>query len=185
MNANHKAVAAVIVACSGVAALALRAPPASGVDRESAAVAREHDAALHERYLAHLAANNAAAERWKSTHRNDTPGRSTDDELVATNFGCPEGTRFWQRDQLTAMCATQCTSDADCAPEEGRCRVIDVFDEAKVPAAPLVDDTAPAEIEALVTDASRPEPPMVVCDPFWDLVDVPDLELFAVDASDG
>ena len=96
---------------------------------------------------------------------------------------CPEGTYFWQRDQLLAICATPCTSDADCAPEEGRCRVIDVHDEANVPAAPLVDDTAPEEIEALLTDASRPEPPLLLCDPFWDLVDVPDLELFEVDSA--
>ncbi|HJW75428.1 MAG: hypothetical protein A2138_01765 [Deltaproteobacteria bacterium RBG_16_71_12] len=61
--------------------------------------------------------------------------------------------------------------------------MIDVHDEANVPAAPLVDDTAPEEIEALLTDASRPEPPLLLCDPFWDLVDVPDLELFEVDSA--
>ena len=130
-----------------------------------------------------VAANNAAAERWKSTRRNHTPTLSTDDELIATNFGCPEGTQFWQRDRLTELCATPCTSDLDCAPEEGRCRVIDVYDESKVPASPLVDDTAPQEIEALLTDETRPEPPLLLCDPFYDLVDLPDLELFEVESA--
>ena len=153
-------------------------PPAA--DGADPAVAKAN---AHAAYAAHLAANNAAAERWKSTHKDDTPGRSTDDELVTTNFGCPEGTQFWQRDRLTELCATPCTSDLDCAPEEGRCRVIDVFDESKVPAAPLVDDTAPEEIEALITDETRPEPPLLLCDPFWDLVDLPDLELFEVESA--
>ncbi|MBI1949391.1 MAG: hypothetical protein HYS27_27135 [Deltaproteobacteria bacterium] len=138
------------------------------------------EAAAQAAYQAQLAANNAAAERWKSAHRDDTPGRSTDEERIATNFGCPEGTQFWQRDLMTELCATSCTSDLDCAPEEGRCRVIDVFDESNVPAAPLVDDTAPEEIDALLSDESRPERPLLLCDPFYDLVDVPDLELFEV-----
>ncbi|MCC7168750.1 MAG: hypothetical protein IT565_14385, partial [Rhodospirillales bacterium] len=91
-------------------------PPAA--DGADPAVA---EANAHAAYAAHLAANNAAAERWKSAQgRNHTANRSTDDELVATNFGCPEGTQFWQRDRLTELCATPCTSDLDCAPEEGR-----------------------------------------------------------------
>ena len=165
----------------------LRSSP--GLSRDLAPVPVAADPAVaeataHAAYQAHLAANNAAAERWKSTRaRNHTPALSADDELIATNHGCPEGTQFWQRDRLTELCATPCTSDLDCAPEEGRCRVIDVFDESKVPAAPLVDDTAAQEIEALITDESRPEPPLLLCDPFWDLVDLPDLELFEVESA--
>ncbi|MCC7069719.1 MAG: hypothetical protein IT383_00250 [Deltaproteobacteria bacterium] len=174
------AVGTATVALLMPASPALGGDDAHGFDVADAAAA---EATAHAAYQAHLAANNAAAERWKSTHRNTTPNRSTDDELVATNHGCPEGTQFWQRDRLTELCATPCTRDLDCAPEEGRCRVIDVFDESKVPAAPLVDDTAPEEIEALLSDETRPEPPLLLCDPFYDLVDLPDLELFEVEGA--
>ncbi|MCC7069722.1 MAG: hypothetical protein IT383_00265 [Deltaproteobacteria bacterium] len=60
-----------------------------------------------------------------------------------------------------------------------------MYDESKVPASPLVDDTAPQEIEALLTDGTRPEPPLLLCDPFYDLVDLPDLELFEVESAAG
>ncbi|MCC7539199.1 MAG: hypothetical protein IT379_23455 [Deltaproteobacteria bacterium] len=174
-----------VVTIGGLLAVAaLQARSASGGDPGARESSPDRGESLHAAYQAHLAANNAAAERWKSTRaRNHTPALSADDELIATNFGCPEGTQFWQRDRLTELCATPCTSDLDCAPEEGRCRVIDVFDESKVPAAPLVDDTAPEEIEALLTDETRPEPPLLLCDPFYDLTDVPDLELFEVESA--
>lgn len=50
-----------------------------------------------------------------------------------------------------------------------------------MPAAPLVDETAPAELEALMADDTRHEPPVMVCDPYWDFTDVPDLEVYEVD----
>jgi hypothetical protein len=141
-------------------------------------------AAAHAAHQTRHGANNPAAERWKSTQdRGDTPALSTDDQLIATNFGCPEGTHFWQRDRLTELCATPCMSDLECAPEEGRCRVIDVFDESNVPPAPLVEDTAPEEIETLASDPTRPEPPLLLCDPFYDFVDLPDLELFELEGA--
>lgn len=58
--------------------------------------------------------------------------------------------------------------------------MIDVHDEDNVPSALLIDDAAPEEIEALLSDESRPEAPLLLCDPFYDLVDVPDLEPFEV-----
>lgn len=184
MTSKRPLLPLIVAVGGGIALATLQASSSSGasVDTETQQAAAA-EATARAAYQSTLAANNAAAERWKSTHRDDTPGRSTDEELVAGNFGCPEGTQFWQRDLLTELCATPCLSDLDCAPEEGRCRVIDVFDEDNVPAAPLVDDTAPEEIDALLTDDSRPEPPLLLCDPFYDLVDVPDLELFEVVAA--
>ena len=186
MKPSH-IVAAVSTTLAGAAIVAvLRSAPALSRDDApplDVATQAAAEATAHAAYQAHLAANNATAERWKSTRHADMRGRSTDEEQIATNHGCPEGTQFWQRDRLTELCATPCTSDLDCAPEEGRCRVIDVFDESKVPAAPLVDDTAPEEIEALLSDETRPEPPLLLCDPFYDLVDLPDLELFEVEGA--
>ena len=186
MTSGRYVVAALAVVLASAVTLVARArgTPASDLLATEMLDPAAEEAATHAAYQAHLAANNAAAERWKSARaRNHTPALSADDELIATNHGCPEGTQFWQRDRLTELCATPCTSDLDCAPEEGRCRVIDVFDESNVPAAPLVDDTAPEEVEALLSDETRPEPPLLLCDPFYDLVDLPDLELFEVEGA--
>ncbi len=129
-------------------------------------------------YAARLTANDAAAEAWKAAHPDGVVDEPSDDEvLAAANYGCPEGTQFWQRDRITAMCALLCTSDADCGPDDGRCRVLDVADLSRAPAVILVDDTAPEEVEAVLADDTKPTPPVMVCDPFFDVEGALDADL--------
>lgn len=148
--------------------------PRIDVAEEIAAEARTHAA-----YQAHLAANDAAAERWRAAHgtsRPDTPP----DEPAPDTYGCPEGTQYWQRDRITELCAPLCTGDQDCGPEDGRCRLLDV--EERDDAAPivLVDETPAEELEAVELDETRQAPPIRVCDPFFDIEGATDADVVAV-----
>ena len=188
---KRSAATAVVTGLSAalVAFVALRAAAASE-DEDAPTMALETfgdpgdefpgtDATARAAYQAHLAANDAAAERWRAAHgtsRPDTPP----DEPAPDTYGCPEGTQYWQRDRITELCAPLCTGDQDCGPEDGRCRLLDV--EERDDAAPivLVDETPVEEIEAVELGETRQAPPIRVCDPFWDIEGATDADLVAV-----
>ena len=77
----------------------------------------------------------------------------------------------------TDLCATECASDKDCGPDDGRCRIVDVNDPAKAAAMPLVDDLPPEEIAAWMKGTEASEPPMVVCDSFFEIDGAVDADL--------
>ena len=176
MQVRHKVI---LVAIAGLGALCAigflaSAPRASAQPRADSP--DEH--ALQQAYIDHIAANNAAAEKYRASHPDGAVVEpSSDEKLIASNYGCPEGTRFWQRDRVTDLCATMCTSDKDCGPDDGRCRIVDARDPSKEPEMPLVDDLPPEEIPAWM-DGTEPEsPPMMVCDPFFDIKGAVDADL--------
>lgn len=124
-------------------------------------------------YWDHVAVNNTAAEAWKRANRPTPAGVAGDlsahEALIASNYGCPDGTQFWQRDRVTDLCARLCTSDLDCGPEDGRCRVIDFGARAHDLEIALVDDLADEEIAAWMEPTDPLTPPMQLCDPFFDV----------------
>jgi hypothetical protein len=129
-------------------------------------------------YAARLAANNAAAARWHAAHPGaDVDEPSTDEQLIADNYGCPEGTQFWQRDSITPMCAALCSGDQDCGPNEGRCRILDVASRESVPEVLLVDDLTAEDVEAAMEPTLEETPVVMLCDPFWDIEGALDAEV--------
>ena len=177
----------IITACSTALAgaaivAALRSEPAlsrDDVPTLDVAAQAAADSAAQAAYQAHLAANDAAAERWRSEHGGGRvdPGA---DEPSPDNAGCPEGTQYWRRDRITELCAPLCTGDQDCGPEEGRCRLLDVEEQDDAAPIVLVDDTPAEELEAVELDESKQAPAVRVCDPFWDVEGALDADLVAV-----
>jgi hypothetical protein len=161
-----------------VAAVALNASPALSRD-DAVAIDVAAEAAAPAAYQAHLAANDAAAERWRAAHgtgRPDTPP----EEPAPDTHGCPQGTQYWQRDRITELCAPVCTGDQDCGPEDGRCRLLDVEAGDDAAAIVLVDDTPAEELLAVELDETRQAPPIRVCDPFFDIEGATDADVVAV-----
>ena len=101
------------------------------------------------------------------------PVGSTD---ASDNFGCPPGTVFWMRDTLTPLCTPACSSDADCGPDDGRCRLLDVEDRSPAPPMLLVDDMAPEDVDAALNDPTKLAPPVTLCDPFFDIAGATDAD---------
>lgn len=165
-----------------VAAVVLNASPALSRDDALATGVADvaADSAAHVAYAAHLAANDAAAERWRAAHGSGRPD-APQDEPPPDTHGCPEGTQYWRRDRITELCAPVCTGDQDCGPEEGRCRLLDVEEQNDAAPIVLVDDTPAEELEAVEADETRQAPPIRVCDPFWDFDGATDADV--VDAA--
>lgn len=180
-------VAAAVGACAAAAIVfsLLRSSPALGGDEtpalgESGPTTVEPEARAS--YEAHLAANDAAAERWRAAHGSGTApidAAALDERAIADTYGCPEGTQFWQRDRITDLCATLCSSDNDCGPEDGRCRLLDIDDTSQDVPILLVDDLPADELEVLERDDTTQAPPIRVCDPFWDVEGALDADLVA------
>lgn len=167
-----------VVTIGGLLAVAaLQAPSASGGDPGARESSPDRGESLHAAYAAHLATNDAAAERWRAAHGEGRPVDPGADEPSPDSHGCPEGTQYWRRDRITELCAPLCTGDQDCGPEDGRCRLLDV--EERDDAAPivLVDDTPAEELEAVELDETKQAPPIRVCDPFWDVEGALDADL--------
>ena len=134
----------------------------------------------HERYTARLSANDAAAEEWRAAHGTGRPDAPPATEPPPDPRGCPEGTQVWQRDRITELCATLCESDRDCAPEEGRCRLLDLNESSESAPILLVDELPAEEVEAIELDETKPAPPVRVCDPFWDVEGATDADVVAM-----
>ena len=169
-----------VVVCAVGAASILHSSRALSRDEVHSGEAGPAAAAAHSAYQAHLAANDAAAERWRAAHdigRADTP---LDAEAPIDTHGCPEGTQYWRRDTITELCAPLCGSDLDCGPEDGRCRLLDVEEQDDAALIVLVDETPVEELEALELDETKQATPIRVCDPFWDVEGATDAELVAV-----
>jgi hypothetical protein len=137
-------------------------------------IATEEDAApdaelLQQLYEDHLAENAAPIPE------------PTDEEIAADNFGCPDDTAFWMRDSLTPLCEPRCTSDADCAPDDGRCRLLDLNDLSAAPPMLLVDDMSAEDVAAVLDDPSKSIPPLEICDPFFDVVGATDADVLATE----
>ena len=138
------------------------------------------EAAAHKRYTARLSANDAAAEEWRAAHGTGRPDAPPATEPPPDPRGCPEGTQVWQRDRITELCATLCESDRDCAPEEGRCRLLDLNESSESAPILLVDELPAEEVEAIELDETKPAPPVRVCDPFWDVEGATDADVVAM-----
>ena len=174
----------VTVLVTGIAALTvgvmLRATP--GLSRDLAPAPDVSDVTAAEAraqadYTAHLAANDAAAERWRAAHGEGRPVDPGADETSPDTAGCPEGTQYWRRDRIMELCAPLCTGDHDCGPEDGRCRLLDVEEDAASAPIVLVDDTPSEELEAVKLDDATQAPPIRVCDPFWDVEGATDADV--------
>jgi hypothetical protein len=140
----------------------------------------DHDDTAHQdAYATRLAANNAAAGRWHAAQpggvADDEP--SDDEQLIADNYGCPEGTQFWQRDSITPMCAALCSGDQDCGPDEGRCRILDVASRESAPEVLLVDDLTAEDVEYAQEPTVDETPVLMLCDPFWDIEGATDADV--------
>lgn len=170
----------VLLVVLGSSAWALTWAPSAFSARDAEPSAAPDEVAGPAAYQAHLAANDAAAERWRSAHGEGRPVESGADEPSPDTAGCPEGTQYWRRDRITELCAPLCTGDQDCGPEDGRCRLLDVEERDDAASIVLVDETPVEEIEAVELDETKQAPPVRVCDPFWDVEGALDADLVAV-----
>jgi hypothetical protein len=132
-----------------------QAQESPGAATSTTAPAAPDVVALQQAYTAHLAADQTA--------QATAVPPPTDEELAASNFGCPDGTVFWLRDPETPICAPLCTSDSDCGPNEGRCRLLDVGNKSLAPPLLLVDDMSADEVTSVIARSNPPAVP--VCDP--------------------
>ncbi|MBI1947217.1 MAG: hypothetical protein HYS27_16095 [Deltaproteobacteria bacterium] len=175
-----------VLAASTASFLMLRAGPALSRD-DTAQAANPVDQPGHEvlesEYQARLALNDAAADRWRGAHGTGAPAFTTttgDERTVAADGGCPEGTQVWLRDRITELCAPLCSGDQDCGPEDGRCRILDAADTSEAPPKVLIDDVPPDELDDWLAGTDPRNPPVMVCDPFWDVEGALDADLVAV-----
>jgi hypothetical protein len=146
-----------LLAAFVVLALIATVVGASAQEAPDATVAATPDIdALQQAYQAQIAANAAPP--------TNAPDPLTDEELAANNFGCPDGTAFWLRDPETPLCTPLCTSDADCGPGEGRCRLLDVGDKSLAPPLLLVDEMSADDVSRVVANSNPTAVPL--CDPF-------------------
>ena len=129
---------------------------------------------LQQAYEAHLAANAAAQA---SSAASSLAAQTSDEAVFANNFGCADNFTFWMRDSITPLCQPRCASDADCTGDDGRCRILNVDDKSTAPPMLLVGDMSPDDIDAVMNNENATVQPIMLCDPFFDVVGATDADL--------
>lgn len=80
--------------------------------------------------------------------------------------GCAENEVLWQRDSISSICTTTCSSDVDCWRDGDRCRVFATGEIPTADAAALADDLDAASVAALDEPSNGL---LALCDPFWEI----------------
>ena len=169
------AIAVLVVATIAITRSPLAAnEPGGGIEHPAESVS---EAMLHQLYRQRLAANSAAVQAWKANHPGNVTNEPSSEELARlNNYGCPQGTLSWQRDSITPLCAATCASDNDCGPPNARCRILDFHNDETMMHTILVDDLSPEERETFLHGQNPQSPPVLACDPFWDIEGPTDLD---------